>query len=257
MPRSRPDSRLNPDSHSAHGILRRKARRRPAYVLRNPACVLILCAAAILAIPKKCLAQDDATFHSCTVNAGGGWSPVHGTEQSNLNRGWNFHAGGGFAVTPRPAPGHNWSLFITANFMFDQLPVKPAALQQARTLDPQNIALQQASSAKANFYSTTLDPTLRFPARWGNVYAFGGFGWFRRSLAFTGGSSQGTLLQPGSPSVFGSGGNSGAFDAGVGVNVRPSRRTGGLMLYAEVRVLHGLAINHETMLVPVSFGVRW
>src|ERR1035437_7745811 len=46
------------------------------------------------------------------------------------------------------------------------------------------------------------------------AYVFGGYGWLQRSLDFTGASTQGSLLQPTNSGVFGSGGNSGAFDVG-------------------------------------------
>jgi hypothetical protein len=237
-------------------ILRRRAPLSAALARRRSAiCGFILCLAVIWGGPAKCLAQDG--YHSCTLNAGGGWAPVWGKEQSSLNRGWNFHAGGGFAVTPRPAPGHKWSLFITANFMFDQLGIKQTALQQARILNPTNIGLLEANSGRAKYYSTTLDPTFRFPVPGAvSVYVFGGFGWLRRNLEFTGASAQGALLQPGSPVVFGNGGNSGAYDAGAGIDFRP-RKLGGLMFYTEARVLHGLAINNATTLVPISAGIRW
>jgi hypothetical protein len=142
--------------------------------------------------------------------------------------------------------------------MFDQLGIKQTALQQARILNPTNIGLLEATSGRAKFFGATLDPTVRIPVSAAfNVYAFGGFGWLRRNLEFTGVSAQGELLQPGSPAVFGTGGTSGAFDAGAGVNIRPSRLLGRLMFYTEVRVLHGLAINNRTTLVPISAGIRW
>jgi hypothetical protein len=194
----------------------------------------------------------DQPDHSCTLNAGGGIAEPAGKETSNFSRGWNFDAGLGV----RAARGHSLSLFLTANFMFDQLDVKPAALQEARILNPTNVGLLEATSGKAKFYSTTFDPTLRFPNHGPlNAYLFAGFGWFRRDLEFTSASAQ-SLLQPASPLVFGSGGNSGAYDFGGGVNYNlPWPK--GLMLYAEVRVLHGLAINNASWLVPVSVGVRW
>jgi hypothetical protein len=149
------------------------------------------------------------------LNVGAGFAQAAGNERSNLNQGWNFHAGGGFALTPPPAQGHKWSLFLTANFMFDQMGIKQTALQQARVMNPTDIGLLEATSGKAKFYSTTLDPTFRIPVRGRfSLYLFAGFGWFRRDLEFTGSSSQGALLQPGSPVVFGNGGNSGAYDAG-------------------------------------------
>lgn len=245
-----PDYQLDPACAIKGGILRPGGQPTAAFIA--------LGVAVILGVPAQCLAQDDAAFHSCTLNLGGGWAPVSGSDANSLDAGWNFQAGGGFALTSGPAPSHRWSAFITANFMFDRLGVSSAALQQARNLNPTNIGLLEANSARAKFFSTTLDPTFRFPvAKAVSIYAFAGFGWFRRSLEFTGVSNQGVLLQPGGPAVFSSGGNSGAYDAGLGANLRLPRRTGGLMLYAEARVLHGLAINRATTLVPVSVGIRW
>ena len=94
------------------------------------------------------------------------------------------------------------------------------------------------------------------PVNHGELYAFGGFGFLRRTLELTGVSSIGTLLQPGNPVVFSSGSNSGAFDAGGGFNWRFSK-LGGLGFYAEAKVVRGLAINSGTTLVPISFGVRF
>jgi hypothetical protein len=214
-------------------------------------------AIAWFCFPTLSFAQDDL-FHSCTLNVGGGLTPVSGKDGSTLNRGWNFQAGGGFAVTSKPAPGHNWSALVTVNFLYDESGIKPDALQQARTLNPQNIGLLQATSGRAKLYSTTLDPTFRFRVKsQADIYVFGGYGWFRRTLEFTGVSSQGELLQPGNPVVFGRGGNSGGFDAGGGVNFKLPHRLSGLMVYAEAKVLKGLAINSGTTLLPVSFGVRW
>ncbi len=215
-----------------------------------------LCAVALIAFPPECLAQDDF-FHSCTLNAGGGWTPVAGADAGSLKNGWNFNAGGGFGG-PRPSPGHAWSFFVTANFLFDQLGVSQTALQNARVLNPTNIGLLSATSAQAKFYSTTLDPTVRFPAQ-GRFqgYAFAGFGWMRRSIDFNGTSYQGGLLQPSTPTVFAAAGNSGAYDAGVGANVRLPGAMNHFGFYAEVRVVHGLAVNRASTLIPVSAGFRW
>jgi hypothetical protein len=211
------------------------------------------------AIPASCRAQDDPAFHSCTVYAGGGYSQILGPERQNFNAGWkNFQAGGGFAVTSHPAARRSWSAFLTANFLFDQVTVKPAAIEQAKVLNPTNVGILAANSGRAKFYSTTLDLTFRVPVKGPvELYGFAGFGWLRRDLEFTGASGAGVLLEPGSPVVFGSGGNSGAFDVGGGAEFRLPRKAGGLMLYIEGRVLHGLAVNHETTLLPFSAGVRW
>jgi hypothetical protein len=199
------------------------------------------------------LAQTESP--SWYVSAGGGLSLPEGTEKSSLQHSWdNFGAGIGF----NPCPALSKRFFIHVNFLFDELDVQQQALNQAKTLNPTNIGILEASKAQAKFYSTTLEPTYRFPAGDRvNVYLFAGFGWFRRSVEFTEeNSGQGALLQPGGPAVFGSGGNSGAYDAGGGFDVRPFR--GRLKLYWECRYLHGLAVNHETtLLLPVSAGIRW
>jgi len=216
-------------------------------------------AAVLCCTPAAGLGQDDGDFHSCTINIGGGAAPAIGTETNSLNPGWNFHAGGGFAVT-RPTQARRWSVFVTANFMFDQLGVKQSALLEAKNLNPTNIGLLQATSAVGKFYSTTLDPTLRFPLNAsGSVgtYLFAGFGWFRRDLKFTGISGEGDLLQPANPLVFGNGGNSGAFDVGAGLNFKLPGRMSSFMFYAEARVIHGLAVNNATTLVPISAGLRF
>src|ERR1019366_163333 len=147
--------------------------------------------------------------------------------------------------------------FLNFDFLYGQLDVKAAALQEAKTLNPANVGLLQATSGKAKYYAVTFEPTYRARLHFERVngYVFAGFGWFRRDLEFTGASGQGALLQPGSPPVFGSGGDSGAVDAGGGIDFKPSAAR--LKLYLEARVVHGLAVNHGTMLVPVSIGIRW
>jgi hypothetical protein len=195
-------------------------------------------------------AQED---HSCTISAGGGWAPLTGKDSGNFNDGWNFQAGGG--------AGHwrgKWGWGATVDFMFDDLGVSQSALTNARILNTTNPGLLGATSANAKFYSTMLDPTVRVRAsNRASVYFFGGFGWFRRNLEFTGTATHGTLLQPNNPVTFGNEGNSGGYDVGAGVNVKVSQRTGGLMMYGEFRVLHGLGINSSNTLIPISAGLRW
>jgi hypothetical protein len=239
-----------------HFLFHFPADHAPSAPRRDSLCVFALCMAAIFGAPAKCLAQDFAP--SWTFNAGGGLAPALGAARNTLDTGWNFHAGLGFVLKPLPPPDNKTTLLLTANFMYDQLDVKSAALQEARILNPTNIGLLEATSGKARFYSTTVDPTIRIPVSNAiGVYMFGGFGWFRRKLEFNGTSAQGALLQPGNPSVFGTGGSSGAWDVGGGVNYRLSREHGHWMLYAEARILHGLAINKHTTLVPISAGIRW
>jgi hypothetical protein len=212
--------------------------------------------ATISVCSVTCFGQTDIPFHSCTINAGGGWSSLAGQQSQDFYTSWhNFQAGVGFAVSGRPKPAHNWSALLTFNFLFSEHDVNDTALQEAKNLNPTNVALLAAGKGKGNYYALTFDPTFRFPLRSRLTgYGLAGFGWLRRDLHFTGVSTQGALLQPGFPSVFGRGGDSGAFDFGGGLNVRVA---GGMMVYVEGRFLHGLAVNHTTSLAPVSLGVRW
>lgn len=239
--------------------------RPGAACLRRRACgwLLTLCVIAFAGIPAKCQAQDNTDFkpdfHWFSLSAGGGWAPAAGSDHTSLDAGGNFQAGAGLAFS-RPAPRQRWAFYLNVDFMLDQLGIKQSALQEAQILNPTNIGLLEATKGTARFYSTTLDPTFRFPAGktgHSNVYVFGGFGWFRRSLDFTGVSAEGSLLQSSGPAVFGNGGNSGVCDAGAGVNVGLPQRFKGWMFYVEGRVIHGLAVNKSTTLAPVSIGVRW
>ena len=221
-----------------------------------PAAPLLL--SAILFGPAVCMAQDAPKFHSCTFNLGAGPAWPLQTEKDSLDRGWNFNAGLGFALASPQDSQRSWIPFLNANFVFDRLDIGAAALQQAQTLNPTNVALLGATGGNATFYSVTLDPTFRFSMKnRAELYAFGGFGWFRRKLEFTGPTAEGALLQPGNPAVFGSGGDSGAFDVGAGLNVRLPGHARAFMLYVEGRYIHGLAVNHRTTLAPVSLGFRW
>ena len=114
----------------------------PSAQRRDSLCVFALCMAAIFGAPAKCLAQDFAP--SWTFNAGGGLAPALGAARNTLDTGWNFHAGLGFVLKPLPPPDNKTTLLLTANFMYDQLDVKPAALQEARILNPTNIGLLEA-----------------------------------------------------------------------------------------------------------------
>ena len=221
---------------------------------RSAGRALPIAAATLLLIPVICRAQNDRPDPpSWYVDGGGGWTAPVGTEASSLRQSWkNFEAG----VAALPCSSKSKRFFLGVNFLFDQLAAKKLAVTDAQALNPTNIGLLQATGGKAKYYSTTLEPTFRQSA--GDrltVYFFGGFGWFRRSLEFTGNAGFGALLQPGGPAVFGSGGNSGAFDAGAGADVRPSK--GRFTVYLEFRYLHGLALNHETTLIPLSAGFRW
>jgi hypothetical protein len=223
--------------------------------VRRLCCAIVLSAALSMTSPQ-CAAQsppEPPEDHSCTVHAAGAFTRAFGKDGKNFNTGWGFQAGGGFAVSRPPEHGRGTSVFITANFMFDQLGATTSALEQAKS---SNAALATATSARGKFYATTLDPTFRFSRnRRTSLYLLGGFGWFGRAVDFSG-ADAGTLTQSAGTPLGKSALNSGVFDAGAGVNVSLTKR-GGPMLYAELRVYHGVAANGATSLLPFSLGIRW
>jgi Outer membrane protein beta-barrel domain len=194
-------------------------------------------------------AAQGNTGASCTIGVGGGWAPNVGKNSGNFNQGWVFQADGGFFFAGAP------NLFVGPDFIFDQAGISQTGLQNAKLSNTTNTALLSATAGKAKFITATLDVKYRIPGAHG-LYVFGGYGLLRRTLDFTGVSTQGGLLQPTSPTVFGKGGNSGAFAAGAGVNFKNKKRHWP-MFYAEVRVVHGFAVNSTTTLLPLSAGIRW
>jgi hypothetical protein len=221
--------------------------------MTNPNRLVLLWAA--LAGPGFMWAQAPEDFHWCTVGAGAGYSAVVGQDSTNLSGGWDFQAGAGFAVVNR-SETRTWSFFLDFDYLFDQTSVKSSALDLAKNLNPTDIGLLNATGGKTRFNVVAFDPTFRWktPSRV-EVYAFGGFGWFQRRVDLTGVSNEGSLLQPGSPSVFLRNASSGSIDGGAGINVR--NKKGWAIPYVEVRVVHGLAVNSSTTLVPFAAGVRW
>jgi hypothetical protein len=206
----------------------------------------------ILAI--SCAAQVIPQDHSCTVNFAGQAAIPSGEEGNNFNSGWGFQAGGGFAVFRPSEPGRGAAVYITANFMYDRLAATGAALTQAKTAEPTQLA--SATSAHGSFSAVTLDPTVRYStsARL-SFYGSGGFGWFRRAIGFNGANPE-TLTESNGITLGRLGANSGVFDLGGGLSFGLTPK-GGLMLYAEARVYRGVTVNSGTTIVPLSVGVRW
>jgi hypothetical protein len=170
-----------------------------------------------------------------------------------------FQAGVGFAVTD-PVERRGLRLYIAPNFMYQRLKATSQALAAAiaGSIPPGGTTpqLANATSAHGSFTAVTLDPTLRYQFNpRASVYLSGGFGWFRQEVGFTE-SNAVPLTQPANSAVDRVSSNSGVFDAALGGNLGLTRR-GGLMLYLEIRVYRGEAVNSGMTLVPVSFGVRW
>jgi hypothetical protein len=208
--------------------------------------------AALFGISYQASAQTPEDFHWCTLNGGAGYSVVAGKDGSSLSGEWIVQGGAGFSVLHKDKKP---SLFLNFDYLFDQTSVNMSAITQARNLNPTNIALLNATGGTSNFNVVAFDPTVRFRSLGhAEFYLLGGFGWFRRQVDLTGVSNQGSLLQPGNPSVFLRNTSSGAIDAGGGVNFKKKHS---VMPYVEIRVVHGLAVNGSTTLVPFAAGIRW
>jgi hypothetical protein len=212
---------------------------------------LVVVAALLSLFGTECRAQEQRQDHSCTADAAGAFAFPKGDDGHNFNTGWGLQAGGGFAVWRSQRPT-GFRVYITANFMYEKFAATAAALRVAKMNNP---ALANATSAHGGFPAVTLDPTVRYALkRQFDVYGSGGFGWLRRGIGFNGVNPQ-TLIGSNGPSLDRLASNSGVFDLGGGINFRFIRS--GLMLFAEVRVYRGVAINSASTLVPISAGIRW
>lgn len=204
---------------------------------------------AFALVSTQCHAQDAPQDHSCSVNVGGAFVTPFGSDGKNFNTGWGFQGGLGFAVTRPVEPRHGVRLYLLFDYMYDRLDATSAALTAAH-------GAASATAAHGSFSAVTFDPTLRFPVSpRASLYLSGGFGWFRRGVRFNS-ANPATLTQPAGFTLERLAVNSGAFDAGGGVNFGLTRN-GGVMLYAEGRVYRGFAVNGGTTLLPLTFGVRW
>ena len=233
--------------------------------LAVPRATSIFLLLALAALPPFCRAQDFEQ-PKFTVDLGGGWSGLYGNYSRGLKNGYNLRGGGGIAVyrpemeydnNGTPVSSNHWSIYLTATFLFNQSGFQPGVAVETAGSNPQNPKLLSATGGRTKFFSATFGPTFRCPTN-GPVkpYIFGGFGWMRREAQITGEPIQGIIYQPSSPVVGVTGGNSGAFAAGVGVDIGHIDAVGGMKFFTEVRILHGLGINSGTTLAPAA-GIRW
>jgi len=206
----------------------------------------------LLLTVSGCQAQDAPQDHSCTLSGAGEFVKPFGTDGKNFNDGWGFQGAGGFAVTP----DHGARLFLIVDFMYDRLDATAAALAGAQATPVVKTQLAPATAAHGDFTAVTLDPTVRIPATVRtSFYLSGGFGWLRRGVDFNS-ANPATLTQSAGFTLDRLATRSGALDFGGGVNFGLTHK-GGLMLFAEARVYHGLAVNRGTTLLPISVGLRW
>jgi hypothetical protein len=216
---------------------------------------------AALSVQPSELRAQDINYRPVTIGFGGSATPAI---DQGYRGGWDLMGSGGFGVT-QWSHHRKWRLYFNGNFLFEHLGVTQQALKQSlpspstttTTGTTSTGTAQTPTAAKARFYSATFDPTFRYVinTRW-SWYALGGFGWLERSIDFTGAANQGDLLQPAAPSLLKPSANSGAVDAGGGVNVLLGGQ-GSAMLFMEARYLRGLGGNRGAAIVPLAVGFRW
>jgi len=220
---------------------------------KPPRCAIVTVVGLLFLLAIDCRAQEQRQDHTCTVGVAGAFALPKGEDGGNFNSGWGLQAGGGFAVL-RTAERRGSSVYITGNFMYEKFGATAAALEVAKNLNPTQLA--NATSAHGAFTTVTLDPTVRYALnRRFSVYGSGGFGWLRRAVGFNG-ANPATLLQSSGVTLDRLHSNSGVFDLGGGANFG-LRKNGGLMVFTEIRVYRGLAINNGSTLLPLSLGIRW
>jgi len=210
-------------------------------------CRGLLIATLLLVLANRSFAQDED--HGFTVNVGGGLTTITGRDAGRLDHGGNLQVGAGY----------NFNRFfgITGNFMFNQLGITGSELVRLNVPD-----------GNARAYTFTVDPTLRLPLgqNW-SVYVLAGGGYLRRTIEFTQPTVAQTIifdpwwgylgpaLVPVNQILGSVTSNAGAFDVGAGVNIPlPVPR---LHLFVESRYIHGFTDKSNTIIVPITVGIRW
>ena len=208
----------------------------------------VACSVVFLSIPPAVLGQSEE-FHHFTLSAGGGLTTITGSDAGKLDHGGNLQVNGGYFF--------NRYLGITGNFMFSELGITRAELNNLNVPD-----------GSARVYGVTVDPTVRLPLGRGfNAYVLAGGGYLRRTVEFTAPTlAQTTIFDPWW-GYFGPAlvpvnqilgtvtNNSGAFDVGGGLNI--PWRNSGAKLFVEARYFKGFTSNTDTIVVPITFGIRW
>jgi hypothetical protein len=220
----------------------------------NRSCFVLTALATLLLTSTGSYGQDGRQDHSCTLDVAGATVSPQGQDGHNFDRGWGIQAGGGFLWPGMLAPKRGLSFYLTGNYMYAQLSATAKALAAAQLANP--MQLSSATSAHGSFSAATFDPTVRYAFnREFGLYGAGGFGWFHRGVSFHG-ANPATLLQSSGSSLDRLASDSGVFDIGGGANFG-LKKNGGLMIFTEIRLYKGAAINSGTKLVPLSAGVRW
>lgn len=204
--------------------------------------------------------RDHSFWSNLVFEAGGGFNGPTSSSSNYITWGGQFTLGGGYQFNPR------FSTLLEYQFIDDKLPGKL-------------IAEAGAQGGHAHIWSFTLAPVYDFfPKSANDLYATGGYGFYRKVSSFT--NPQATqycyfYCGYGVTNVvvghFSS--NQGGWNIGGGY----THRIGGMYgdskvkLFAEFRYLDVLSpaittqpnglgtttVGKDTKLMPVTFGVRW
>jgi opacity protein-like surface antigen len=207
---------------------------------------LSLTCLAVSALPGAAQIRDNLTFH-----VGGGFTEPVGNTDGRLKVGFNALGGVGFNFTP--------NFGVVAEFGFNGASLTPRALNDAGGIPDGSVRI----------YSVTLNPKVRFnlSQRFG-VYAVGGGGFYRRTVEFTEPTvSVITAFDPFYgvffPAVVPTNAVLGSFTQNkAGVNVGGGLEVGlgqdaKTKVFAETRYHYLYTTPVRTMILPVTFGVRW
>jgi len=191
-------------------------------------------------------------YKNWSFNVGGGGNLTYGTTT-------HFARGGGGVIAAGVARNYSKYFGFRLDFQWNNLPLRPAALQ-----------LAQAPGGSNHVYSFNLDPIINLPVSkdWGGYIVFGP-GFFRRSGKLD--SSQAVLGSscnafwnwwgtcsagsiPINKDFLSEGMNQWGYNVGAGITrkLRPN-----VELYGEFRFEHGSHSGNTTDYRPITVGVRW
>ena len=200
---------------------------------------------ALLSLPA--LAQG----YNFNFGAGPGF-PL-GQTNKFANTSYNLVVGGG--------PNLGDYVKLNSEFMFQGLPVNQDLIKETGL-----------SQVKGRLYALTGNVIIGTSKGNKSVYVIGGGGWYRRTL-----EAKKTILQAGSscspewlwwniecvngifPTDITVGSrtvSAGGFNVGAGVAFRMGE-SGAPSFYAEIRYHHAFTQNVETVVLPLTFGIRW
>jgi hypothetical protein len=203
-------------------------------------------------------ASAQTNFSRFNIDAGGGFAIGRGDVANFTGTSYNGVVGGGLNLSRK--------FGVNAEYMYYNLAFKDNVINQ-----------QSLPGAKGHLQSVTLNGIYTYPLhnRWG-VYGIGGFGWYQRSVsARSEVLSAGTACQPAWIwwGITCTNGHSGfvsppgqtlssrtldaiGFDYGGGITYRlPFAHHA--KLFAEGRYHRAYTSDVETIVFPVTFGLRW